>query len=77
MVRIVLDEVLAEKGRTRYWLAKNSGLSHTVIYRYAHGLADGIKLKHMDAMVLALGCSVGDLFAQSSNGGITKKRGRT
>ena len=33
MIEIRVDAVLAEHGRTFYWLAKETGISHTTLWR--------------------------------------------
>ena len=41
-----LDKVLAKEKRTFYWLAKETGISHTTLWRLKKGKAVGITLRH-------------------------------
>jgi putative transcriptional regulator len=63
MITLRLVEVLKEKEKTRYWLAKESGVSTQTVY----ALSKGRPLKKLDMDVLerlcrALGCEPGDLL---------------
>lgn len=63
MITLRLVEVLNEKKKTRYWLAKVSGVSTQTVY----ALSKGRPLKKLDMDVLerlcrALECEPGDLL---------------
>jgi len=70
MIEIRLDELLAEHGRSFYWLAKQTGISHTTLWRMKKAKAFGINLDTLEKMCRALACQPGDIL--TSNG---KKRG--
>ncbi len=77
MIEIRVDQLLAEHGRTFYWLAKETGISHTTLWRLKKGKALGINFETLEKMCQALSCQPGDVLALpskdlSSNGG--KKR---
>ncbi len=42
MIEIRVDELLAERERTFYWLAKDTGISHTTLWRLKKDKALGI-----------------------------------
>ena len=44
MIEIRLDELLEERGRSFYWLAKETGISHTTLWRLKKGKALGINV---------------------------------
>ena len=41
-----LDKVLAKEKRTFYWLAKETGVSHTTLWRLKKGKAVGINFEN-------------------------------
>jgi putative transcriptional regulator len=69
MIEIRVDEVLAGQGRSFYWLAKQTGISHTTLWRLKKGKSFGINLDTLEKMCRALACQPGDIL--TSNG---KKR---
>ena len=69
MIEIRVDELLAGQGRSFYWLAKQTGISHTTLWRLKKGKSFGINLDTLEKMCRALACEPGDIL--TSNG---KKR---
>src|SRR6185295_20126841 len=51
-----LDKVLAKKKRTFYWLAKETGVSHTTLWRLKKGKAVGINFETLEKICYALSC---------------------
>jgi putative transcriptional regulator len=72
MIEIRVDELLAGQGRSFYWLAKQTGISHTTLWRLKKGKSFGINLDTLEKMCRALACQPGDIL--TSNG---KKRPKT
>jgi len=70
MIQIRVDQLLAEHGRTFYWLAKETGISHTTLWRLKKGKALGINFETLEKMCQALKCQPGDVlsFAHMKNG---------
>ena len=62
MIEIRVDEVLAEHGRTFYWLAKETGISHTTLWRLKKGKARGINFDTLEKLCQALKCQPGDVL---------------
>ena len=63
MIQIRVDQLLAEHGRTFYWLAKETGISHTTLWRLKKGKALGINFETLEKMCQALKCQPGDVLA--------------
>jgi putative transcriptional regulator len=63
MIVIKVDELLAEHGRTFYWLAKETGISHTTLWRLKKDKALGINFDTLEKICDALGCQPGDILA--------------
>ncbi len=76
MIEARLDSVLRGYGRTFYWLAKETGISHTTLWRLKKGKALGINFVTLERICLALSCQPGDVLA-ISNGKRNLKNGKT
>jgi len=68
MIEIRVDQLLAEHGRTFYWLAKETGISHTTLWRLKKGKALGINFDTLEKMCQALKCQPGDVLTLASTG---------
>ena len=73
MIEITIDELLVNHGRSFYWLAKETGISHTTLWRLKKGKALGINFETLEKMCEALKCQPGDLLAHSNRKKITKR----
>jgi len=62
MIEIRLDELLEGRGRTFYWLAKETGISHTTLWRLKKGKALGINFDTLENLCQTLGCQPGDVL---------------
>ena len=62
MVRFNIEALLEKKGKTRYWLAKQTGMSHQNITKMAYNQAKGIRLETLEALCQVLDCTPNDLF---------------
>ncbi len=62
MIEIRVDQLLEAHGRTFYWLAKETGISHTTLWRFKKGKALGINFETLEKMCLVLRCQPGDLL---------------
>lgn len=62
MIEIRIDELLEKRGRTFYWLAKQSGISHTTLWRLKKGKALGINFATLEKICEILDCVPGDLL---------------
>jgi len=74
------EKVLAKEKRTFYWLAKETGVSHTTLWRLRKGKAVGINFETLEKVCLALKCHPGDILVITKDNVPTKrqpvKRGR-
>jgi putative transcriptional regulator len=62
LIEIRVDELLEEQGRSFYWLAKETGISHTTLWRLKKGKALGINFETLEKICLALDCQPGDML---------------
>ncbi len=72
MIEIRVDQLLAEHGRTFYWLAKETGISHTTLWRLKKGKALGINFETLEKMCQALNCQPGDVLALATTKSVLK-----
>jgi putative transcriptional regulator len=63
MIGIRIDRLLEKHGRTFYWLSKETGVSHTTLWRLKKGKALGINFITLEKLCGALGCQPGDLLS--------------
>jgi putative transcriptional regulator len=62
MIEIRIDELLKNRGRSFYWLAKETGISHTTLWRLKKGKALGINFETLEKMCETLNCQPGDVL---------------
>ena len=62
MIEVRIDQLLKTRGRTFYWLAKETGISHTTLWRLKKGKALGINFITLEKLSEALDCQPGDMF---------------
>jgi putative transcriptional regulator len=65
MIEIQVDQLLAEQNRTFYWLAKETGISHTTLWRLKKGKALGINFETLEKICQTLKCQPGDIMIVS------------
>ena len=62
MIEVRVDGLLEEQGRSFYWLAKETGISHTTLWRLKKGKALGINFVTLVKICQALNCQPGDVL---------------
>lgn len=67
IIEIQVDQILLQQGRTFYWLAKQTGISHTTLWRIKKGRTLGINFETLEKMCRVLECQPGDILSLSSN----------
>lgn len=76
MIEIQVDQLLAGHGRTFYWLAKETGISHTTLWRLKKGKALGINFDTLEKICMALACQPGDVLSVANHHKKAKTRAR-
>ena len=72
MIRVQVDQLLKEQKRSFYWLAKETGVSHTTLWRLKKDKAQGITFNTLERICQTLKCQPGDVLRMGRNG--KKKR---
>jgi putative transcriptional regulator len=79
MIEIRIDKLLADRSRSFYWLAKETGISHTTLWRLKKAKALGINFDTLEKLCIVLECQPGDVLShangkKSGKGSIPKNR---
>jgi putative transcriptional regulator len=72
MIEIRIDELLENRGRSFYWLAKQTGISHTTLWRLKKGKSLGINFETLEKMCDTLKCQPGDVLSHTNRKKISK-----
>ena len=75
MIKILLNEMLKGKGRTLYWLAKQSDVRYATIWNMSRGEVGRLNIEALDRICAALDCQPGDLLTRVADKK-ARKRGR-
>ena len=62
MVKFKLVELLELKGKTMYWLSKESGVRPNTISQWVNGEVNSITVDTLDKLCVALDCKIEDLI---------------
>lgn len=62
MIEIRVDQLLEERSRTFYWLAKETGISHSTLWRLKKGKSVGINFATLERICGMLSCQPGDVL---------------
>jgi putative transcriptional regulator len=74
LIEIRIDELLEERGRTFYWLSKETGISHTTLWRLKKGRAVGINFPTLEQICRTLSCQPGDVLRLADEKKAARKR---
>ena len=66
VIEVRIDELLEKRERTFYWLSKQTGVSHTTLWRLKKGKALGINFVTLEKICEALECEPGDILKLGS-----------
>ena len=76
MIEIRVDELLQDRGRTFYWLAKETGISHSTLWRLKKGKSVGINFATLERICQMLSCQPGDVLRLVSEKKRVKRRAK-
>ena len=68
MIRVQIDQLLKEQKRSFYWLAKETGVSHTTLWRLKKDKAQGITFNTLERICHTLKCQPGDVLRMGRDG---------
>jgi len=73
VLRLRIEQLLEERGKTFYWLAKETGIGHTSLWRLRHDEAKGISFDFLERICLALECQPGDLLVLTEDKAVSRR----
>ena len=73
MIEIRIDKLLGTRGRSFYWLANETGISHTTLWRLKKGKALGINFETLEKICEVLKCQPGDVLSHTNRKKISKR----
>ena len=62
MIRITLDEILAIKGKTKYWLAKETDINYQTLLLLQQNKTTSIRFETLEKICIALECTPNDII---------------
>jgi len=74
MILVEIDQLLKERKRSFYWLAKETGVSHTTLWRLKKDKAQGITFNTLERICQTLKCQPGDVLKVRREKENNKKR---
>lgn len=67
IMRLRIDEILKQKGKSKYWLYIQLGLSYQNFNKIYNNQTSGIKFATLQALCDILECTPNDLFEEYSD----------
>lgn len=62
MIRLDVLRLLEERGKTKYWLYKQLGMSYQNFSKMVNNQTKSIRYENIETMCLLLNCTPNDLF---------------
>jgi putative transcriptional regulator len=66
MIKLNLETLLAERGRSYYWLANEAKINHAVMSKMRHNRTKAITLDVLDRICSVLNCEPGDVLIRAA-----------
>jgi putative transcriptional regulator len=73
MIRLRLAEILEGRGRTVYWLWKETGVRYATIWQMTNGEVARLNLDTLDRICEVLECEPGDLLVRVEDTRLRKR----
>ena len=65
MVKLRINDILQEQGKSRYWLNKQLGMHYVSFKKMIENNTDSIRFETLDKLSTILNVPVGDLFEKT------------
>lgn len=65
-MNILIDSILKEKNKTRYWLSSETGITYANISNLCNNKTSSIKFEMIEKICASLECTPNDIFDFSS-----------
>jgi putative transcriptional regulator len=73
MIEIRINQLLGNRGRSFYWLANETGISHSTLWRLKKGKALGINFETLEKICVVLKCEPGDVLSHTNTKRLLKR----
>lgn len=77
MIELKLDDMLEKRGKSAYWLSRETGMAESVLWRMRHGKTAGIQFDTLERICLALECLPGDLLIMVNEKSASKSKAKS
>lgn len=67
MIRLRVQELLEKKGKTKYWLYKQLGMSYQNFSRMINNQTKSIRYENIETLCLLLECTPNELFEMTED----------
>ena len=67
MLKLRVNEILESKGKTPYWLGKQTGISQNNVGKICNGETSTIRFDTLEKICDALDCSIEELFSSDND----------
>lgn len=67
MIRLRAQELLEKKGKTKYWLYKQLGMSYQNFSRMINNQTKSIRYENIETLCLLLECTPNELFEMAED----------
>ena len=67
MIRLRAQELLEKKGKTKYWLYKQLGMSYQNFSRMINNQTKSIRYENIETLCLLLECTPNELFGMTED----------
>jgi putative transcriptional regulator len=67
MIRLRAQELLEKKGKTKYWLYKQLGMSYQNFSRMINNQTKSIRYENIETLCLLLECTPNELFEMTED----------
>lgn len=74
MLKLDVERLLKEKGKTKYWLWKKTNLTYTNFDNLIKNRTKSIRYANLEKLCLALECTPNDLFVEVEEKASKKKK---
>lgn len=62
-MKILIDNILKQQGKTRNWLSNETGITYTNICNLCNGKTTSIQFDKIDKICSVLKCDISDIFS--------------
>lgn len=61
-MKLTIDEVLHKKGRTKYWLSQQTGITQTNLGKLVNNKTNSIRFDNLEKICEVLECDIADVL---------------